>query len=207
MATIKVWDIAVRIFHWSLVAAFITSYFSGEENETIHIYSGYTIIGLLLFRLIWGFIGTRHARFADFIYSPSRIFAYARSFAAGSPKHYLGHNPLGGLMVIALLLSLSLTCYSGLKLYAEEDGKGPLAGATSLSVITPAYAHEAGEHEGTNRESGGGGESEELWEEIHELFVNVTLGLVIVHIAGVIVASVLHKEKLIKAMLTGNKET
>ncbi|MFT3928923.1 MAG: cytochrome b/b6 domain-containing protein [Spongiibacteraceae bacterium] len=201
MATIKVWDIAIRIFHWSLVAAFMTSYFSGEESETIHVYSGYTIIGLLLFRLIWGFVGTRHARFADFIYSPSRIFGYARSLAAGSPKHYLGHNPLGGLMVIALLISLSLTCYSGLKLYAEEDGKGPLAGATSLSVITPAYAHEEGEHSGANREG------EEFWEEIHELFVNLTLGLVFLHIAGVIVASALHREKLIKAMLTGNKET
>ncbi len=200
MATVKVWDIAVRIFHWSLVVAFATAYLSGDENELLHANAGYVIIGLLAFRVIWGFIGTKHARFADFIYSPAKIFAYARSLANGSPSHYLGHNPLGGIMVIALLISLSLACFSGLKLYAAEDGKGPLANAGSLSVISCAYAHEGGEH--PMRDKAGA----EFWEEIHELFVNVSLGLVGLHIVGVVVSSLLHREKLVKAMITGNKE-
>lgn len=200
MATVKVWDIAVRIFHWSLVVAFATAYLSGDENELLHANAGYVIIGLLAFRVIWGFIGTKHARFADFIYSPAKIFAYARSLAGGSPSHYLGHNPLGGIMVIALLISLSLACFSGLKLYAAEDGKGPLANAGSLSIISSAYAHEGGEHH--VRDKAGA----EFWEEIHELFVNVSLGLVGLHIVGVVVSSLLHREKLVKAMITGNKE-
>ncbi|HET8709841.1 MAG TPA: cytochrome b/b6 domain-containing protein [Spongiibacteraceae bacterium] len=200
MATVKVWDIAVRVFHWSLVAAFATAYLTGDENEFVHVYAGYIVLGLVAFRVVWGFIGTKHARFTDFIYSPGKIFAYARSLASGSPKHYLGHNPLGGVMVIALLISLSLTCASGLKLYAVEEGKGPLAGEQSLGLITPAYAHEGGNH--ANKDKKG----EDTWEEIHELFVNLTLGLVVLHIAGVVVSSVLHKEKLVKAMITGNKD-
>ena len=200
MATVKVWDIAVRIFHWSLVTAFATAYLTGDENEFVHVYAGYIVLGLVAFRVVWGFIGTQHARFTDFIYSPAKIFAYARSLASGSPKHYLGHNPLGGVMVIALLISLSLTCVSGLKLYAVEEGKGPLAGEQSISLITPAYAHEGGNH--ANKDE----EGEDTWEEIHELFVNLTLGLIVLHIAGVVVSSVLHKEKLVKAMITGNKD-
>lgn len=201
MATVKVWDIAVRVFHWSLVAAFVTAYLSGDENELLHTNTGYVIIGLLVFRVLWGFIGTKHARFTDFIYSPAKIFAYARSLASGSPRHYLGHNPLGGIMVIALLISLSLACFSGLKLYAAEDGKGPLANESSLSLISSAYAHEGGEHHVRDKEA------TQLWEELHELFVNISLGLVILHIMGVIVASVLHKEPLVKTMITGKKET
>jgi cytochrome b len=202
MATVKVWDIAIRLFHWSLVAAFVTSYLSGDENQTLHVYSGYLIVGLLAFRIVWGFIGTQHARFADFIYSPAKIFNYARSLASGAPTHYLGHNPLGGLMVIALLVSLSLACFSGLKLYAVEENKGPLANVTAPSIIATAYAHENKEEHHKNHDQG-----EDVWEEIHEFFVNLTLGLVILHIGGVVVTSILHREKLVKAMITGNKDT
>ncbi len=200
MATVKVWDIAVRIFHWSLVAGFVTAYLSGDENEFLHVNAGYVVLGLIAFRVLWGFVGTKHARFADFIYSPAKIFAYARSLASGSPRHYLGHNPLGGAMVIALLISLSLACYSGLKLYAAEDGKGPLAEAGSLSIITPAYAHEGGHHNVKDKAAA------DFWEETHELFVNLCLGLIGLHIAGVVVSSVLHREKLVKAMITGTKD-
>lgn len=203
MATVKVWDIAVRIFHWSLVAAFITAYFSGEENEFLHVNAGYIICGLIAFRAVWGFVGSKHARFSDFIYSPAKIFSYARALAAGSPKHFLGHNPLGGAMVIALLLSLALTCLSGMKLYAADDGKGPLANMSAPALISNAYAHEEGEHEHAALNP----HEAKVWEEIHELFVNLTLGLIFLHISGVIVSSILHKEKLVKAMITGDKES
>lgn len=201
MATIRVWDIAVRIFHWSLVIAFTTAYLSGDEELLLHINAGYVVLGLIAFRIIWGFIGTRYARFGNFIYSPAKIFAYARSLAKRAPPHYIGHNPLGGLMVVALLIALSATCYTGLKLYAVEEGKGPLAGNNSISLIANAYAHEGGHHHTTDHRA------EEYWHELHELFVNLSLGLVALHIAGVVVSSFLHKEALVKAMVTGNKET
>ncbi len=212
---IRVWDPLVRIFHWSLVLAFTVAYFSGEEESDIHIYSSYIILGLLVFRLVWGFVGTRFARFSDFIYSPQSIIKYIKGILSGSPKRYLGHNPAGGAMIIALLLSLIVVTYSGLKVYAIEEGAGPLAQTTEIgfiqsALVKPAYAdddddeykkygeehEEYGEHE----------DEEEFWEEIHEASANFVLFLVVLHIAGVIVSGRLHNENLVKAMITGNKK-
>ena len=211
---IRVWDPLVRLFHWSLVLAFAVAYLSGDEESDIHIYAGYIILGLLVFRLLWGFVGTRFARFSDFIYSPQAIIKYSKDLFSGKPKHYLGHNPAGGAMIIALLLSLIVVTYSGLKVYAIEEGAGPLAQDSQISFITPAYAddddadeyrkdgedNEAyGEHEGDE-------DGEDFWEEIHEASANFVLFLVILHIAGVFVAGKLHDENLVKAMITGNKK-
>jgi len=215
--TVKVWDLGVRVFHWSLVLLFVISYLSGDEQETLHTWSGYAIVALLVFRIIWGFVGTKYARFSDFIYSPGEVLAYLKSLSVRSPKHYLGHNPAGGWMVIALLASLSLTTFSGLKLYAA-DGHGPLAQNSDLSLISSAYAEENDDDD--DDEYGVEGESakmagkegkeenpeEEFWEEIHEFFVNFTLLLVFVHIAGVFVSSYLHGENLPRSMLTGYKK-
>ena len=203
MATVKVWDIAVRVFHWSLLIAFVTAYLSGEENEFVHTYAGYIVLGLVVFRVPWGVIGSRHARFADFVYSPTKILAYTRTLASGSPQRYLGHNPLGGAMVVALLISLSLTCLSGLEAYAVE-GKGPLT--TAPSRVMSAASHADSERRTGAEHKHGDNEGEGLWEEIHEFCVNITLGLVILHIAGVGLGSLLHKEKLVQAMITGRKE-
>jgi cytochrome b len=211
---IRVWDPLVRLFHWSLVLAFAVAYLSGDEESDIHIYAGYIILGLLVFRLLWGFVGTRFARFSDFIYSPQAIIKYSKDLFSGKPKHYLGHNPAGGAMIIALLLSLIVVSYSGLKVYAIEEGAGPLAQSSQISFITPAYAddddadeyrkygednEEYGEHEGDE-------DGEDFWEEIHEASANFVLFLVILHIAGVFVAGKLHDENLVKAMITGNKK-
>lgn len=197
MATsrIKVWDLAIRLFHWALVPLFIVAYLSGDEGETLHAYAGYGVLGLLGFRLIWGFIGSRHARFSDFLFGPAATLRYTRSLLAGKPMHFLGHNPLGGWMVVLLLLSLFATCWSGLELYAQE-GKGPLALAPA--IVTSALANDDDEHE-----NGGDGE---FWEEAHEALSNLSLLLVIVHIAGVFIASRLHGENLARAMVTGYKE-
>ncbi len=212
---IRVWDPLVRIFHWSLVLAFAVAYFSGDEESDIHIYSGYIILGLLVFRLLWGFVGPSFARFSDFLYSPQSIIKYTRELLSGSPKHYLGHNPAGGAMIFALLISLVVVTYSGLKVYAIEEGAGPLAQATPIGfipsvLIKPAYAdddddehEEYGEHEGDEHE--GDEDEEEFWEEIHEASANFVLFLVFLHIAGVFVAGRLHDEKLVEAMITGNK--
>lgn len=201
--TVKVWDPAVRIFHWSLVIFFAISYLSAEEAEDLHAVSGYVISGLLAFRLLWGFIGTRHARFSDFVYGPGAVIGYIKSLFSGKPAHYLGHNPAGGLMIIALLIFLSATCLAGLKVYGLE-GHGPLANA-GYSIVSQAYANGDEDEE----EARGGHEEsaqEEFWEEVHEVMANFMLVLIFVHVSGVIVSSYLHKENLIKSMLTGKKE-
>jgi cytochrome b len=152
---VKVWDPIVRIGHWTLVIAFFTAYLTEDEFMTQHIWAGYVVAGVVLFRIFWGIIGSTHARFSDFIYSPSTVFAYLKSLLQRNPKHYLGHNPAGGAMVIALLISLCVTVYSGLALYAVEENAGPFTGiygqqaainpstaGTQLSLISTVQAKE-----------------------------------------------------------------
>ena len=198
---IKVWDILVRIFHWSLVIAFFIAYFTGEEENIWHIYAGYTVLGLISFRVIWGFIGTKYARFSNFIYSPSTALQYLKGLIMKHPKHYLGHNPAGGWMVILLLTSLFVVTVSGLKVYAIEEGKGPLASSSEIALVSESYAN-SDEYENEEEH-----EEEEFWEEIHEGATNFTLLLIFFHIIGVIVSSKYHKENLIKAMITGKKNS
>ena len=199
---IRVWDPLVRIFHWSLVLAFTVAYLSGDEENSVHIYSGYVVLGLIAFRLLWGLIGTRYARFSNFVYSPGTVIQYLKGLVAKKPEHYVGHNPAGGWMVIAMLLCLFIVSVSGLKVYAIEEGLGPLAGETpALTIISPAYADD----EKNENEHGEDEEAEEYWEEIHEVSSNFMLLLIFLHIAGVIVSGRLHNEHLVKAMLTGKK--
>jgi cytochrome b len=193
---IKVWDLGVRLFHWSLVSLFALSYLTGEELETVHAWSGYGVIALLVFRVFWGFAGTRYARFSSFIYHPSEVIAYLKSLSGDSPKHYLGHNPAGGAMIVVMLISLALTTWSGLEAYAVE-GHGPLA-AIEVSHITMAYAN--------NGEPPVVGKKDKFWEEVHEFFANFTLLLVVIHIVGVFLSSLLHGENLVHAMFTGYKQ-
>ena len=193
---IKVWDIGVRTFHWSLVTFFIIAYISGDEEELIHIYSGYAVLALVIFRVLWGFIGTKYARFSNFIYPPHTVLQYAKSLFTSKPLHYLGHNPLGGWMIILLLISLIAVSWSGLEVYGAE-GHGPLA---STSIIAPAMADSDNEH------GPGKSRQEELWEDVHETFANITLFLIIVHLCGVISAGFMHQENLIRSMITGYKK-
>lgn len=180
---IKVWDPLVRLFHWALVAAFTIAYLTEDELKNLHIWAGYTVLGLVSFRVLWGLIGTRHARFGDFVYRPSVVVAYLKDILSAHPRRYLGHNPAGGAMVIVLLLSLLLTTVSGMAVFGVEDQAGPLAGWTS----------------------GMGHDAEEAFEEVHEFFANFALFLVVLHIAGVIVGSIQHHENLPRAMITGRK--
>ncbi len=204
---VKVWDPLVRIFHWSLVVAFTIAYLSGEEaddNLDLHVWAGYAVLGLILVRIIWGVVGTRHARFTDFVYRPSTVLAYLRDLITHRARRYLGHNPLGGAMTIALLLSLLAATVSGLVLYAVEENAGPLAGwvTTTGQPLTQA----TGRHDhATEHDNGEDDEGEELLEEVHEFFSNFTLFLVFLHIGGVVVSSLVHKENLPRAMITGRK--
>jgi len=204
---VRVWDPLIRIFHWSLVLAFTVAYLSGDEESELHVYAGYVILGLLVFRIVWGLVGSRFARFSNFVYSPQAIKKYLIDMLYGRPKHYLGHNPAGGAMIVAMLLSLIVVTYSGLKVYAIEEGAGPLAmqvqGAVpSIHFVSPAYADD--DHD--KHESEDDDFWEEFWEEIHEASANFVLFLVFLHIAGVFVSGKLHDENLVKAMITGNKK-
>lgn len=204
--TIVVWDILVRLFHWSLLVFFVIAYVTAEQEGLWHIYSGYTVLGLIVFRVLWGIIGSKYARFSNFLYSPAKVIQYLKSLIRKNPQHYIGHNPVGGYMTIALLLSLFVVTISGLKLYAVEEGLGPLAGVSSeFSIIKKAYA--AKNDDGDNRKGGNkDNKEEEYWEELHELATNFTLFLVFLHILGVVVSSRLHKENLVKSMITGRKK-
>jgi len=207
--TIRVWDLPVRVFHWSLVILFTLAYFTGDEENQLHIYSGYAVLGLVLLRILWGFIGTRYARFADFIYRPGNVIEYLKRLKSSSPQRYIGHTPPGGWMILALLASLLITSVTGLQVYGLE-GKGPLAAdATTIGVISPAYAdEEEDERERGHSEAAGEQENEsdeEFWEEIHEFFANLTVLLILLHVAGVVISSRLHGENLVKAMISGRK--
>lgn len=199
---IRVWDPLIRIFHWSLVLAFSIAYLTGEEESNVHILSGYAVLGLITFRVVWGVIGTRYARFGNFLYSPKTVIQYLKDLVARKSQHYIGHNPAGGVMVIAMLLCLMVVSVSGLKVYAIEKGLGPLAGEPpALTVISAAHADDDGDENGRGVDE----EAEELWGEIHEVSSNFMLLLVFLHITGVIVSDRLHDEHLVKAMITGKK--
>ena len=111
--TVKVWDPFVRLFHWSLVGLFTFSYFTGDEWKKAHIYSGYAIAGLITLRVVWGLIGSRHARFSDFLYSPGTVVRFIFDTARLRAKRYVGHNPAGGMMVLALLLVIGTIATTG----------------------------------------------------------------------------------------------
>jgi len=198
----QIWDISIRLFHWLLVLSFIIAYWTGEDEGELHAYVGYIISALLLFRIVWGFMGSKHARFKDFIYSPAEILLHAKELISGKVKSYRGHNPLGGLMVVALLLSLVITTVSGLKVYGLE-GYGPLAETNTSYFISSANASSPMDDEANKHEES---DSEEFWEEIHEFFANFTILLIVFHILGVIVSSKVENENLVKAMITGYKQ-
>lgn len=196
---IRVWDPVVRIGHWMLVLLFAVAYLSGEVDGDLHPYTGYGVLGIVSFRLLWGFVGTRHARFAQFLRGPEATIAYLKSFATGRPAHYVGHNPAGGWMVVMLLAMLAMTVWTGLETYGAQ-GHGPLALETSaVPLVQPMPG---GKTKVKKRRSDG----ERFWKELHEAFSNATLGLVLLHIAGALVSSLVHRENLVKAMITGYKE-
>src|SRR5262245_17036309 len=176
---VYVWDVFVRLFHWSLVLAFTVAYLS-EEPLTVHAWAGYAVGALIVARVVWGLVGSRHARFSDFVYDPSATVGYVRDLLLVRAKRYIGHSPGGGAMVVLLLLFLAATVLTGIVVYGGEHQAGPLAGLFS-------------------KETG------EVVEGAHKVLANITLALVLAHIAAVILASFAHHENLVRAMITGYK--
>jgi cytochrome b len=194
--SVPVWDPLLRLFHWTLLSAFGLAWFSegeccesladrfdGELMQSLHVWAGYAIAGLLLWRLLWGFVGPRHARFGDFVFAPRIVLGYLRDVLTLRARRYLGHNPAGGAMIVAMLLGLLTTVISGLVLYAADKGLGPLAAFfvdSSEALIDGS-------------------------KETHEVASDVTLLLVAGHLLGVVWESLLHRENLVRAMITGRK--
>jgi cytochrome b len=111
--TVKVWDPLIRIFHWSLVVSFIGAYLLGEDGGALHQALGYVTIGLVVFRLVWGVVGTRYARFSNFVPSPGELKTYALQVFRGKETRRSGHNPAGGAMIVALLAAILATGVTG----------------------------------------------------------------------------------------------
>lgn len=164
-----VWDVPVRVFHWLLVLCFAGAWLTAESEHwrLLHVTLGYTMAGLIAFRVIWGLVGTRYARFASFVRGPRAVWSYLRSLVGRHPEHHTGHNPAGALAIVGLLGLIALTAASGWATYSELGG--------------------------------------EWLEDVHELAANGLMVLVGVHIAGVLVGSLVHRENLVRAMFTGRK--
>jgi len=177
---IAVWDPLVRLFHWSLAAFFLLAYFFENDWIALHVHAGYTVAMLVGFRFFWGFAGYSHARFADFLTSPARSVRYLWSLLRGRGSAYLGHDPAGGMMIAVLLVSLFITAASGMSLFAME-GSGPLAD-TFIATLR-----------------------QEPFVSLHHFSADITMALVVVHVAGVLLASYSLRENLIAAMFTGRK--
>ncbi len=167
--TVKVWDPVVRLFHWSLVVSFAVAWLTADEWDNLHEWAGYAAAALIGFRLMWGLIGPRYARFSQFIRSPGGVAAYIGASLKGKEPRYLGHNPAGSLMILGLILAMAGTAATGWML--------------TLNAFWGA----------------------EWVEDTHEALANLMLFMVAAHVAGVVFASLRHKENLVRAMINGRK--
>ena len=180
----RVWDLPTRVFHWALVLLVLASYLTGEFWRGVdmrwHMWSGYAILALVLFRLAWGLAGTRHARFGDFLKPPGEILSYLRALRAGQAPASAGHNPLGGLSVLALLAVLLLQAGSGL--FASDDifVEGPLAGLVRSATV-------------------------DWMTSLHHRVFDLLIGLIALHLAAVAYYEAVLGKRLLRAMLTGRK--
>lgn len=168
-SSIKVWDAPTRVFHWLMVLCCLGAVLTQESERwrLVHVSLGYSMAGLVAFRLIWGVWGTRYARFSNFIKGPAAINAYILTARAGHPQATIGHNPVGALAVVAVLSLVAALAVTGYLTYNDLAG--------------------------------------DWTEEVHEVAANLLYGVVGLHILGVIFSSRLHKENLVRAMITGNK--
>ena len=179
----KVWDLPIRLFHWILVGAFVGAFVTnrlGVSYFKYHVWCGYAVIVLVAFRVIWGLVGTRHAKFAHFIKGPLEILRYARDLSRGHASRFAGHNPLGALMVVALLLALGAQASFGLFSNDEIFNVGPLYGYVGKDLGL------------------------QLTSLHRKLFYWIAMA-VAVHIAAVIFYAIVKREALIRAMITGGK--
>ncbi len=166
---ILVWDAPTRMFHWLQVLAFVAAYLTADSERlrNYHVALGYILLGLLVFRLLWGFTGTRYARFRSFLFNPREIVIYLLTLIKGKPQHYLGHNPAGSVSVWMLLGLGIFICVTGVM--ALQDDASDVVG------------------------------------DLHGAATYIMLGVIVLHLIGVLISSILHRENLLRSMLTGFK--
>ena len=166
---IRVWDPLVRAFHWSLALSFAIAWLSAEGWEDLHDWVGYAAGALVLARVAWGFLGAPYARFAQFVCSPRTVIAYLKAIATASEARFVGHNPAGGAMIVALLIAMAATATTGWML--------------TLDAFWGS-----------------------IWaQRLHSLVAHSLPPLVLAHLAGVALASLRHRENLVRAMIFGDK--
>jgi cytochrome b len=178
-----VWDLPLRLFHWLFAVSIFASWATAEAGfdwMEVHFWLGYWTIGLLIFRILWGFIGPRHARFSSFVGTPAAIWRYLRGLFSANPIHSVGHNPAGGIMVIVMLLLVALQVSTGL--FATDDivWSGPYNPAVS-------------------------GATADKLTSIHHANFNFILAAVILHVLAIAFYGFVKKQNLAVAMLTGMK--
>lgn len=181
--TITVWDASVRISHWALAVFFFLAYFTGEDEGFIfrvHLYVGYLILLIVVYRLAWGLIGSEHARFVNFIRPWPDVKNHLKSVLRFSPAAYIGHNPTGGWMIVLMLFTLILIAITGMMAAVGEGVTVPFFG------WLPKFAAKAA-------------------EEVHEVAANAMMIMVGIHVIGVLAESLLSGENLIRSMINGQK--
>jgi cytochrome b len=178
-----VWDLPVRIFHWCFVCVLLALWYTSDQDNgliEVHIKLGYTALGLTLFRIIWGFLGTKHAQFINFIPSINQLKAYIHDLRVGQVKNYIGHNPLGSLMVIFILFAVLLQASTGLFISDDIFSAGPYNGVFSEEI-------------------------EKFLKLVHSNGFNIIATLSGIHILAVLYHVIIKKENLIKPMIDGKK--
>lgn len=182
---VRIWDPLLRGFHWLLATLVITNWLLGQfgpNNMWLHFWLGYTILGLLIFRIIWGFVGPEPARFSSFLRGPSAVIHYARHMFSREPSFWPGHNPLGALSVIAMLAVLATQVTTGLISDPEDFvNVGPLASKVSHDTATGAVG-------------------------LHHLGATLILILVLLHVSVILFYRFWKREDLIGPMINGRKQ-
>lgn len=223
---VRVWDRLIRTGHWLLLVAVATGLITRGEPQPVHLGAGYVVLAWIVARLFWGVAGPPNARFGQFVTSPGAAIGYLADLVRGRARRRTGHSPAGGWMVVALMLALSGTVASGLAMESRPalaaqpavpagvltGDPGPGSGPQPAGPALAGPAHwgggagaEPGEDGGDDGDDGDGRTGGGPLEELHELFANLVLGLVILHVLGVAAASLAHRENLVRAMIDGHK--
>jgi cytochrome b len=182
-AQTRVWDLPTRLFHWVLVVLIVLLYATGEYgllDMVWHFWLGYAVLALLIFRVLWGIFGSQTSRFGDFVRGPLAVTAYVRSLFSTNKKASIGHNPLGGWSVLALLVCVLVQAVTGLFATDEIDTDGPLVARVSMYTV-------------------------KLMTRVHHWNENVLLALVGVHVVAVLLYLLLRHENLIAPMISGRR--
>ncbi|MFO7593429.1 MAG: cytochrome b/b6 domain-containing protein [Pseudomonadota bacterium] len=183
MTRVRIWDLPTRLFHWLFAAACATAWVSGADPRytDLHLFAGYLAFGLVLFRLVWGVMGGRYARFSQFVRGPASVLSHIRNLFSHEHRQEPGHNPAGALAILLMLGMVFALGLTGLVVLGGEEGFGLLAGVFTVAQGVAVHA----------------------W---HDGLAWALLGIVLLHLAAVVLESVLQRQNLPRAMVTGLKQ-